>query len=205
VVRPPSGTGTDPTEQFSSGGDACSGDGGFLRRTIEFFDAVLRRRGATSLSSAYSLTAADGVTCLRLDALPAPTEVAVPGVVSTSGAGVPQHVPLRTGPLTLAGVPTLRTALTTFVPDTRVFLGLAVGTSPADARLVQNNVLPLRAVDVATASLKAAELPGVAVTVPAGQTLFLVVTPVADAFGAHGSRTPGVAQLADVLVELPLR
>lgn len=206
VVRPPSGagTGTDPTDQFVSGGDACSGDGGFLRRTIEFFDSVLRRRGAPALPSAYSLTAADGVTCLRLAALPAPTEVPVPGVVSTSGAGVPQYVPLLTGPLTVAGVPSLRATLTTFVPDTRVFLGLAVGTSPADARLVQNNVLPLRAVGVATASPKAAELPAVAVTVPAGQTLFLVVTPVADAFGAHGSRAPGVARLENVVVELPV-
>jgi ABC-2 type transport system ATP-binding protein len=205
IVRVPEDTSSsDPTDAFTSGGDACSGDGGFLRRTIEFFDAALRGRGATSLASAYSLTTDDGAACLRLDALPAATEVPVAGTVTTSGAGAPQYLPVRTGPLTVAGIPRLRATVTTVVPDTRVFLGLAVGTSPADARLVQNNVLPLRAVDAATDSAKAADLPGVAVTVPEGQTLFLVVSPVADAFGLHGSRVPGAAVLEDLVLELPV-
>ena len=48
------------------------------------------------------------------------------------------------------------------------------------------------------------ELPAVAVTVPAGQQLFLAVTPFAEMFGAHASRVPGVMTLADAKVQVPV-
>jgi hypothetical protein len=38
---------------------------------------------------------------------------------------------------------------------------------------------------------RSVELPGVAVSVPAGKKLFLTVSPVVDQFNSNGSRTPG--------------
>ena len=39
---------------------------------------------------------------------------------------------------------------------------------------------------------------------PAGQKLFLTVSPVADMFAAHGSRTPSAMVLRDVALQLPV-
>ena len=49
----------------------------------------------------------------------------------------------RAGPLRLAGTPHLTGTMTALGVHNRAFYGLAVGTSPADATLVQNNVLPV--------------------------------------------------------------
>ena len=204
IIRPASTGGAGPTDMFSTAGDACSGDGGILARTLEFFDAALKHHGHTTLPTRYALTTDDGGACVRLDALPPSRDLPVPATISTAAAGVPQFVPVAAGPLTVAGIPHLRALLTTFTPDTRVFLGLAVGTNAADARLVQDNVLPLRAVAAVAGAAVDAVLPGVAVRVPAGQTLFLVVSPVDDQFAAHGSRMPGAAQLDHAVLALPI-
>ena len=42
------------------------------------------------------------------------------------------------------------------------------------------------------------------VRVPAGQSLFLMATPVSDTFVTMGSRTPGLITLADTVVRLPV-
>jgi ABC-2 type transport system ATP-binding protein len=47
------------------------------------------------------------------------------------------------------------------------------------------------------------ELPSVAVDVPAGQSLFLFVTPVSDMFAGMGSRAPGAIILKKVVVRVP--
>jgi ABC-2 type transport system ATP-binding protein len=203
VVRPPA-EGADVEDVFLTAGDACAGPGGFLQRTIDFFDVVLKGRPRPSVPTAYSLTTDAGDRCLRLATLPARRSLPLAEVLATSGVGPPLYVPVRTGPLTVAGIPRLRAKLTTLVPDTRVFLGLAVGTSPADATLVGNNVLPLRAASAVSGTAVAAELPAVAVDVPAGQTLYLVVSPVADQFFAHGSRAAGAARLEGVVLDLPV-
>ena len=78
--------------------------------------------------------------------------------------------------------------VTTYAPDARAFLALAVGTSPLDARIVQNNMLPVNEPQPVTSAKRRIELPSVAVDVPAGQSLFLVITPLADMFASHGSR-----------------
>jgi ABC-2 type transport system ATP-binding protein len=202
VVPPGSfdGTAVSPDGEV----DACSGDGGFLARTIEFFDAALRGQGTTSLDTRYALTTNDGAGCLRLASLPRLTPLPVPATITTSAAGLPQYIPVHRGPLTVAGVPHLRGAVTTFTPDTRVFVGLAVGTSAADARIVQNNVMPLRLADIARGKAIELALAGVAVEVPAGQTLYLVVTPVDDLFAVHGSRIPGAAILTGAVLDLPI-
>ena len=53
-------------------------------------------------------------------------------------------------------------------------------------------------------SERSVDLPGVAANVPAGQKLYLVVSPVSDMFAANGSRTPGGIVLRNTRVQLPL-
>lgn len=195
---------SNPTAAFAEGPDACSGDGGFIADEVQFFDAVLKGKGRIPLQHPYNLTTDDGAACLRFDRLPRPTKVDVPLTVTTAGAGAPQYIALQQGPLTLAGVPELHASLTALGVDARAFVGLAVGRLPADASLVANNVLPLRAAQPVVGKHIDANLPGVAVDVKAGQTLYLVVTPNVDQFALHGSRTPGAMVLQDAAVDLPV-
>ena len=48
------------------------------------------------------------------------------------------------------------------------------------------------------------ELAGVAAEIRAGETLYLVVSPVSDMSLGHASRAPGAILLEDVVVEVPL-
>ena len=77
--------------------------------------------------------------------------------------------------------------------------------SVADAKIVQNNVRPLNEPDLVSGKATHIELPSVAVDVPEGQSLFLLVTPTSDMFSGHGSRTPGVIVLDNAKVNLPER
>jgi pimeloyl-ACP methyl ester carboxylesterase len=204
----PSDMKTTPTDLFTAR-DECSGPDEFLGRTLDFFDVALQGHGTTPYAHRYSLTTHDNGRCIELDALPDPTDLAMPGSISTAGAGATQlqMIPIGTGGTagsTVAGIPRFRAHVTTTTPDTRLFLGLAVGTSPADAELVQNNVAPLRIAEPSTAAPVDVELAGVAVDVHPGQVLYLVVAPFADQFAVHGSRVPGIAQLDDVVLGLPL-
>jgi hypothetical protein len=88
--------------------------------------------------------------------------------------------------------------------DNRVFVALSIGTTAADARIVQNQVQPLRVAGTTPGASVHLELPSVAVAVPKGQALFLTVSPVSDMFALHGSRTPGLMALSDVRVRLPV-
>jgi pimeloyl-ACP methyl ester carboxylesterase len=199
---------TTPTSLFTAK-DECSGPDEFLGRTLDFFDAVLQGHGSIPYDHRYSLTTHDNSRCIELDSLPGTTDVAMPGSISTVGAGATQLqlIPIGSGGSsgsTAVGVPHVRANVTTTTPDTRLFFGLAVGSSPADAELVQNNVTPLRVAEASTSAPVDLELAGVAVDVPPGQVLYLVVAPFADQFAAHGSRVPGLAQLDDVVVGLPL-
>ncbi|HVF20512.1 MAG TPA: hypothetical protein VNA14_09745, partial [Mycobacteriales bacterium] len=47
-------------------------------------------------------------------------------------------------------------------------------------------------------------LPSVSITVPAGQSLFLTLSPVSEMFAMHGSRSPGGWLLEDTVVTLPV-
>ena len=64
-------------------------------------------------------------------------------MATTASAGAPIAFPVAEGPIRIAGEPYLTGKLTTLTPGSRAFLGLGIGTSPADAELVQGNVLPL--------------------------------------------------------------
>ena len=48
------------------------------------------------------------------------------------------------------------------------------------------------------------ELPAVAVDVPAGQTLYVVASPLSETFVGMGSRTPGAVVLQDTVAHLPV-
>ena len=86
--------------------------------------------------------------------------------------------------------------------ENRAFYGLAVGTSPLDARLVQNNVLPLREPLPVVGERRRIQLPAVGVRVPAGQNLYLLASPFSETFVGMSSRTPGVIVLEDTVLHL---
>ena len=196
-----------PGDPLALGEDACSPD--FDALTIDFFRAAFAGQSTQGLlPRSYNLTTADGSACLNLSDLRGGTRVPLrlPGgenAITTAGLGAPLSIPIGKGPVTIAGIPKLSGTVTSQGLDARAFFGLSVGQTPADARVVQNNLMPLRRVRSVENDEFVIELPGVAVEVPNGQTLFLTITPVSDMYFGHGSRTPGVLQLRDLQVHLP--
>ena len=199
--------GSPMAAELGGGEDACSGD--FTQLTIRFFKAVFSG-GDTSgvLPARYNLTDLSGERCIRAGSLRSDGSVPVEGlaggnVVTNTGHGAPQQIAVAEGPLTVTGVPRLSGKVTSAGIEGRAFFGLAVGTTPADATVVQNNLMPLRRVLPVQDDEFSIELPGVAVTVPEGQTLFLTVTPFSDMYFGHGSRVPGALILSDLELTLP--
>ena len=198
---------------YASGGDACTGEGGFSELRLRFFESILAGEGPRSLSKTpYNLTSADGATCLRTDSIDT-RQVFTPGIdvqvatgtATTTGAGAPQHLEVASGPLNVGGIPKLTATVTTAGADQRVFFALSVGTSPANARVVQNNMMPLRELLPIVQTERTIELPGVAVDVKAGEKLYLTVSPISDMSFGHGSiRTPGAVTLTDLELEVPV-
>ena len=199
----------EPADVQAGGGvDACTD---FTKTTIDFFKRVFAGVSTDGvLPARYNFTALDGTTCLRGNDFSRRRSVPVidpfgSGTIAVpAAAGPPLHLPVAQGPITIAGVPVLSGKVTSAALDGRVFFGLATGTSPADARVVHNNLLPLRRALPVTDSEFAIELPGVVVEVPRGEDLYLTVTPVSDLFFGHGSRTPGAMVLTDVELDLPV-
>lgn len=190
---------------FATDGDACS-PGSFQELTVGFFQHALLGRGqsvAATLPRPYNLTTADGDACLTASKLDDRTTIDIPMAVTTVGAGVPQHIALAEGPISVAGIPQIEATLTAAGVEARAFVALSVGLTPADAQVVQNNVLPIRRLLPVTGEPIAYELPGVAVEVPEGETLFLTISPLSDMFIGHGSRTPGAMLFEEVSVGLP--
>jgi hypothetical protein len=161
------------------------------------------------LPSQYNL-ATNGNACLNLDALPAElTEYAVDpagagGWGTTVGAGPPVSYELASGPITVAGIPKLSGDLFAGAADTRAFFALSQGTNLADAKVIQNNMMPLRSLLPATGEPFEIELPGIATEVPEGQKLFLTISPVSDQSFGHGSKTPGAMVITDLAVHVPV-
>jgi len=148
--------------------------------------------------------ATTGNECLTVRS-DAPTNSFKIGDVSTpTTAGVPLVTKIANGPIAVAGSPEVTANVTSTGVDTRIFYGLAVGTNPLDAKLVQNNVLPLRELNPVTGQPTSFALPSVGVRVPQGKSLFLLATPVSDTFVAMGSRPPGLITLGDTVVKLPV-
>ena len=196
----------------SGSGDVCSGPGGFGALRMRFFQAVVAGQDTSALLPAPYNLAMTGNECVRLQRLdqrkayPIGVDITVArGTVTTSGVGAPQHHQIAAGPLTIAGIPTVSTEVSTAGADQRVFFAISVGDSPATAQVVQNNMMPLRELLPAIQQKRTIELPGIAVKVPAGQFAYLTVSPVSDMFAGHGStRTPGLVGLDDLVVNLPV-
>jgi alpha-beta hydrolase superfamily lysophospholipase len=189
----------------SASGDQCSGDWTQLR--IDFFQRVFDGESTEGiLPNTYNVSTADGSECLRFDSFDTTElELAPTGdvVVTPTGAGSPQYIELAQGPLTIAGVPELSGLFTSAGLDARAFFGLATGTSPTDATVVQNNLMPLRALRASVDHPFEIELPGVAVNVPEGENLYLVVTPVSDMFIGHGTKGSSALVLSELALTLP--
>ena len=211
-VLPP---GSPGDVQVGGNSDPCSAPaGGFGKLRRDFFRSVLDGGDPRALmgGQAYHVATVGGA-CVHTDSLTAETPLspaAAPGLpnatVTTTGAGAPQHLELAAGPLRFAGVPLLDADVTTVGADQRVFVGLAIGPDPARARVVQNNLMPLRELLPVVREHRTLELAGVAADVPAGEKLYLTITPVSDMYFGHGSaRTPGVVTLENLRVTLPVR
>ncbi len=191
----------------SPSGDPCSealAGGDFTDLAIRFMDEQLkgRDRGLDGYGDYHLATA--GNTCTTVSSVRPDTAVDV-GTVATPASGGPWlSYPVVEGPIRVAGSSYLTGSLTTVGATNRAFYGLAVGTSPATARLVQNNVYPLNVDGVVQGEERRLELPAVAVDVPAGQTLYVMVSAVSDVFGGAQSRTPGVVLLEDTVAHLPV-
>jgi pimeloyl-ACP methyl ester carboxylesterase len=179
----------------AAGSDACSPDG-FTALTIAFYQRVFSGQSTDGLlPTTYNLTTTDGSDCLHYDNLdgrgePLPVDPTGTGnMIATAGLGAPLNIEIAQGPITVSGIPYLSGTLTSLGLDNRAFFALSVGTSPADATVISNNVLPLReAIPVVDKAFEI-ELPGIAADVPEGQSLFLTISPVSDL--SFGSSTKG--------------
>lgn len=195
---------------YATSGDACSGTLG--DSTVSDWDDLQRQFLAENLLDAprvltghgsYHLTTAAG-DCVSVDSVQPTQTVALPDLETTTAAGSPQAVKIAEGPVTVAGTSYLDALVTASGGDARAFFALSVGTTAEDARIIQHNVLPHREGEAVTDAQRRIELPSVAAEVPAGQSLFLTVSPVSDMFGGHGSRVPGTMLLRDVDVHIPV-
>jgi hypothetical protein len=189
-------------------GDPCSAKltrgSGFESLARRFFADVFAGRSPRHRGEApFSIATAEGA-CLNLQELGRNRRFMLDQAISTAGAGGPLLYELAAGPITVAGTPYVEATVTTVGLDTRAFFALAVGTTPADARIVQNNMLPLRELLPVTGQRRRIELPAVAVRVPRGARLYLAVSPLSDHSFGHGSRIPGVVLLEDVRALVPV-
>ena len=170
-----------------------------------FMAEQLQGRNANVIRGGRYFLATNGNTCVTTRSVAPDRAFRLPTTQAVSGPGIPLQVEVASGPLTVAGVPRLSATVSTLGPDARLFFGLSVGTTAADARLVQNNMMPLREATPVSGAKRTIELPGVAVEVPLGQKLFLTVSGTSDMSFGHGSRTPGLVTLADPVLELNTR
>lgn len=186
--------------------DPCSrrlAGGSFADLALRFMNEHLKGRdtGLRGYRKLHLATPDSRCTTVR-SARPNATREVGP-VVSPEGAGAPLYYPVAEGPIRIAGSSYLVGDLTATAPDNRAFFGLAVGSSPADARLVQNNVYPLHEPGpILEPTRHRVRLPAVAVDVPEGQTLYLAVSAVSDTFGGMSTRTPGLVVLDNTVAHL---
>jgi pimeloyl-ACP methyl ester carboxylesterase len=202
-------------------GDPCNpGSGGWQATRIAFFQQVFAGNNprevlsATKGYKAYNLATTYG-PCIRMDALPAPHHfdvdpAALGAWAAPSGPAAPHHVMLAEGPLTVAGEPRLSGKLLNLGVDSRAFLALSIASVEsmcADARVMQNNVMPLRELTPqagATPTPFDVALPAVAASLKAGEALCLTVSPQSDQSFGHGGKTPGLMALQDLELRVPL-
>jgi ABC-2 type transport system ATP-binding protein len=192
----------------ATNGDPCStalGGGSFAQLRTAFFDKHLKGERTTIKGvGQYHLATTDGATCVTVDSVAPTRTVELGNVVTTAAAGAPQYLELASGPMTLAGVPRVDATVTSAGVNNKAFFALAVGTSPTNALVVHNNLMPLHEDVPLVGSQRSVELAGMAVTLAEGQKLYLVVSPVSDQFASNSSRAPGALVLRGTQVRLPV-
>jgi ABC-2 type transport system ATP-binding protein len=192
----------------ATSGDPCSarlGGGSFAALAQSFFDQHLKgAKTAVPGTGRYHLATMDASRCVTVDSVAPNTSVGLGEVATTSALGGPLHYELAAGPLTVAGIPRVDATVTSVGVNNKAFFALSVGTSPADAVVVQHNMLPLHEEVPLVGTARSLDLPGVAVDVQPGQKLFLTVSPVSDMSATSGSRVPGAFVLRDTVVQLPV-
>ncbi len=201
-----------PPANFVSG-DPCSAeitDGGeFGDLSLLFFRKHLKGEHVPELDgyeNTYNLAAENGGCLSQLPSVENVTPHPAGTIVTPTGLGGPIHVTLTDGPVTVAGIPEVTADLTALGADARAFYALSVGASPATALVVQANMLPVHLHGSLPGERYPGheiELPGVAVEVPAGQSLFLTVSGFSDMSFGHGSKTPGALLMENVQVHVP--
>jgi ABC-2 type transport system ATP-binding protein len=196
----PAGTGVagDPCSKQVGGGTFGELSQRFLRENLKGQATGLKGHGL------YHLATVDNA-CVTVKSVAPSKTVELAQVVTPMAAGAPIATELAAGPISIAGAPQVSALVTSLGVEGRAFFALSVGTTPADATVVQNNVMPLHESLPVVGAERTFELPAVAVDVPAGKKLFLTVTAISDMFVGHGSRTPGALLLEDVKVGLPVR
>jgi len=194
-----------PIGMGGSGNPCADPYGGFGSLSRAWFRHHLMNSNEDLPSAGYHM-ATQGGDCVNTASLDATTTVDAGDILaSTSSAGPIQQIALAQGPLTLSGIPTLDATVTSLSAlDARAFFGLSIGTTPADARVIAHNMMPLRAQGIIIEQSTHIELPGLAITIPAGQTLYLTTTPTNDMYFAHSARTPGAMLLQNTQVNLPI-
>ena len=187
--------------------DPCStalAGGNFQDLSIRFFnEQLLKKKTGLTGYGAYHLATPDS-TCTSVKSVAANTAVELGQVASVQLAGPALPYAIAQGPIRIAGTPYLQGALTALGINNRAFVGLAVGSNQLDAHLIQNNVLPINAPLPVNGEERTIALPSVAIDVPAGQTLYLMISPFSESFVGMGSRTPGAILLQDTVVHLPV-
>jgi ABC-2 type transport system ATP-binding protein len=187
--------------------DPCSkrlAGGSFEDLTIRFLDEQLRHRHTGLRGYGRYHLATPASTCTTVRSVGADATYPVGTVATTEAGGAPLAYEVAKGPIRIAGTPYLTGTLTALGANNRAFYGLAVGTSPADAHLVQNNVLPLNTLQPVLGERRRIALPSVAVDVARGQSLYVLASPVSDTFVGMGSRTPGAVVLDGTVAHLPV-
>lgn len=195
-------------ETVQPSGDPCSKQltkgKDFTALTIAFFDKYLRHQAVKlpGLDSYHLATA--GNTCVNVRSVTPNTAVTAGTVATPELGGPPLATKIADGPITVAGTPYLTGDMTALGVNNRAFYALAIGTSPADAKLVQGDMYPWASTAPVSGQRVKIELPSVAVNVPKGESLFVEAAATNDMYAGFGSRTPGVAVLQNAKVLLPV-
>ncbi len=186
---------------FATPGDPCSialGSPTFGALSQRFMALNLKKeRTGLKGFGAYHLSTADG-RCLTQHNLK-PNKQYRLGKATTA---LPISIPVAKGPITVAGVAQLKAKVSSKLPDAAAFFALSVGSTPLDAKVIQNNTMPLREPRPVHGARRTADLPGIAVDVPAGKTLYLTIAPVADMYAGQGGRVPSTLRLDDLTLQL---
>lgn len=189
-------------------GDPCSKElthgKDFTALTIEFFNRYLKHEDvALPGRDEYHLATASG-TCTTTKSVTPNRIVSIGTVATPELAGPPLATKIADGPLRIAGTSYLSGTATALGVNNRAFFALGIGTSPADAKIVQGDMYPWSSTTPVNGISARVELPSVAVNVPQGESLFLITAATNDMFAGFGSRTPGAVIFSNATVALPV-